>query len=69
MHTFKKSEKKTGCYAVGRMQEIACNNGSEFVPMFDQLSFDSAIRLVNHLNGGDGDFTPASLKILEMCQS
>lgn len=44
-------------------------DGSTFLtPLFNRLSFDTAMKLVNFLNGGGAQFSPELTKVIEMCK-
>jgi len=65
MHTFMRCG---DAHNVGYYQ----NRGSSpaiFVTLFKQLSFYTAFNVTCVLNGGAGDMSKETLKVLEMCQS
>jgi hypothetical protein len=41
---------------------------TKLVPLFHKLTFESAMKLVNFLNGGGAQFSPELTKVLEMCK-
>lgn len=43
------------------------NGTTSCYPIFHKLSMASAMKLVNHLNGGSQTFTEMELKVLPMC--
>lgn len=65
MHTISRDSDKTWC--VGRMVDY--ETGTQFDVMFSKLSFASALKLVNVLNGGDGKalITNSTLETWEKC--